>query len=261
MFSVLLPHSKRVIDLPVITFKDVIDLARLQYAEDNIGLINYIERVFNIASLNCVDKLYVILKARELFFDEEIVLSSKTGNVSIPVYTLTQALESIDDFTHTISIDNIKICLDVPHVLFNTNTALTDMQSIIKTINVDEMSINFSQLDRDSQDRILTTLPSSVFTEIKKYLTSNTVTVTLFKGSSSLPDPIKINLFTSDVFSFIRYVLSEYTVDNCREIIYHISKRVDSTMLLNSTMQDIKFYLKEYTAENKAGNTSNTMPL
>lgn len=261
MFSVVLPHSKRVVSLPVITFKHVIDLARLQYAEDTVGLINYIEREFNIASLNCVDKLYIILKARELFFDEEIVLSSKTGNVSIPVYTLIEALESIDDFTHTVSVDNIKICLDIPHVLFNSNTVLTDIQSIIKTIDVDEMSINFSQLDQDSQDKILTTLPSSVFAEIKKYLTSNTMAVTLFKGSSSLPDPIKINLFTNDVFNFIKYVLSEYTVDNCREIIYHISRRVDSTMLMNSTMLDIKFYLKEYTAENKAGDAGNTMPL
>ena len=67
MFSVLLPHSKRVISLPVITFKHVIDIARLQYADDSAGLIDYIEREFNIASLNCIDKLYAILKARELF--------------------------------------------------------------------------------------------------------------------------------------------------------------------------------------------------
>lgn len=261
MFSVLLPHSKKTINIPVITFKHVIDIARLQYSDDSVGLIDYIEKQFNIMSLNCVDKLYVILKVRELFFDEEITLASKTGSVSIPIYRLISSLEAIDDFTHTIVVGDIKICLDVPHSLINNNTVFTDIQSIIKTIEIGEMSMNFSQLDKPSQDKILTTLPSSVFTEIKRYLTSNTKTVTLFEGSSSFPDAIKINLFSSDVFSFIKYVLSEYTIDNCREIIYHISKKVDSTMLLNSTMQDIKFYLKEYTAENKSDNTGNTMSL
>lgn len=261
MFSVVLPHSKRVISLPVITFKHVIDIARLQYAENTVGLIDYIEKELNLSSLNCVDKLYVVLKVRELFFDEEITLSTKTGNISIPVYRLISSLESIDDYTHTIIIDNIKICLDVPHVLVSSNTILADIQSIIKTIEVGEMSVNFSQLDKLSQDKILSTLPSSVFAEIKRYLISNTMAVTLFEGSSSLPEPIKINLFTCDVFNFIKYVLSEYTIDNCREIIYHISKKIDTTMLINSTMLDIKFYLKEYTAENKPDNTGNTMNL
>jgi hypothetical protein len=261
MHIVKLPHSGEFIKIPPVTFEHSFNIARLIYDNNNEGLINYIEDILNIRGLNSVDKLFVILKAREFFLGDELSVSSSRSQIIIPVYRLVEALTSVDDYSKVIIVDGIRIVVDTPMDIMITNSIVSDIQTIIKTIEVEGEKICFSKLDKESQDRIVSALPSSVFKEIKKYLINESKHVVLFEGTQTMKEKIALNLFTSDIFNFIKLLFYEYNIDACREIIFHLSKRLSADVLFRSTLIDIKFYLRELTNENKVADTSNSIPL
>ena len=141
------------------------------------------------------------------------------------------------------------------------SSIVSDIQTVIKTIEVDGQLIHFSKLDTDSKDKIISLLPSSVFNEIKNYLLHDVEHIVLFGGTQSMKEKIALNLFTSDVFNFVKLLFSDYNIDSCREIIFHLSQRISADTLFKSTLMDVKFYLKELANNNKSGDTSNSIPL
>jgi hypothetical protein len=261
MHIVKLPHLGEHIKIPIITFEHMISIARLIYDNNDDGLVDYIEDILNLKGLNSVDKLFVILKAREFFIGEELTLSSSSSQVAIPVYRLIEALTSVEDYSKLIVIDGIKIVVDTPADMIVTNSIVSDIQTVIKTIEVGGQVIHFSKLDVESKDKILSLLPPSVFSEIKNYLLHDVGHIVLFDGTQSLNEKIVLNLFTSDVFNFAKLLFSEYSIDSYREIIFHLSRRIIADTLFKSTLKDVKFYLKELANENKSGDASNSIPV
>jgi len=261
MHIVKLPHLGERIKIPIITFEQVMTISRLIYDNNDEGLVDYIEDILNLKGLNSVDKLFVILKAREFFISEELTLSSSTSQVAIPVYRLIEALTSVEDYSKMIVVDDIKIIVDTPNDMIVTNSIVSDIQTVIKTIEVGGQVIHFSKLDVESKDKILSLLPPSVFSEIKHYLLYEVGHIVLFDGTQSLNEKIALNLFTSDVFNFAKLLFSEYSIDSYREIIFHLSRKISADILFKSTLMDVKFYLKELSNENKSGDAGNSIPL
>lgn len=261
MHIVTLPHSGERIKIPIITFEHVMTVSRLIYDNNDEGLVEYIEDILNLKGLNSVDKLFVILKAREFFIGDELTLSSSSSQVAIPVYRLIEALTSVDSYSKLIVVGDIKIVVDTPMDMIVNKSIVSDIQTVIKTIEVDGQVIHFSKLDESAKDKILSLLPPSVFSEIKNYLMNDIKPIILFDGTQSLKEKIALNLFTADVFNFTKLLFSDYNIDSYREIIFHLSRRISADTLFKSTLLDVKFYLKELSNENKSNDTSNSMSL
>jgi hypothetical protein len=261
MHIVKLPHSGERIKIPVITFEHVMTVSRLIYDNNDEGLVEYIEDILNLKGLNSVDKLFVVLKAREFFIGDELNISTSSSHVAIPIYRLVDALTAVGDYSKVIVVNGIKIVVDTPTDILVNSTIVNDIQTVIKTIEVDNQVIHFSKLDKDSKDKILSLLPSSVFSEIKSYLLYDVGHIVLFGGTQSMKEKIALNLFTSDVFNFVKMLFSDYSIDAYREIIFHLSRRISADALFKSTLIDVKFYLKELANDNKSGDPSNSIPL
>lgn len=260
MHIVKLPHSGERIKIPLITFEHVITVSRLIYDNNDEGLVEYIEDILNLKGLNSVDKLFVILKTREFFIGDELTVTSSSTQVAIPVYRLIEALTSVSDYSKVIVVNNIKIVVDTPMDILANSSIVNDIQTVIKTIEVGGQVIQFSKLDADSKDKIISLLPSSVFNDIKNYLLHDVEPIILFGGTQSMKEQIALNLFTSDVFNFVKLLFSDYSIDACREIVFHLSRRMSADVLFKSTPMDVKFYLNELARDNKSEDTSNSIP-
>jgi hypothetical protein len=60
-----------------------------------------------------------------------------------------------------------------------------------------------------------------------------------------------MNFLGVQPFNFLKTVLLSYDLDYCRELIYVLSKKIDPSFLLKSTLKDINFYMRLYKDEMK----------
>ena len=94
MFKITLPYCNKEFVIPIITFRDIFNLSRLYYDNNLDGVAEYLDKAFNIKGLSIVDKLFVIIKAREYYINDTINLNIGDRSVNVKVSLF---LESIND--------------------------------------------------------------------------------------------------------------------------------------------------------------------
>lgn len=258
MFNVVLPYSNKDFYIAKLSFLQIFEISRLLDNNDDVGIITYLVNHFDISNLCIIDKFFVLLKARELYIDETLSLTIEDANLKLPLESLTSKLYDIGNYEQIIAHNNIKVTIDVP-LNFIIPGKLSVYDHIIKQIQIDDIIINFNGLTDKEQHQILTSLPSSMFKYLKSFVNNTEIKVVLYKGKASLNmKELSINFLTTDTFFLIKSLYSDYTLHSCREILFHLAKRLSSDTLLNSPMSDIKFYLNEIDKENnKSGNSGN----
>jgi len=258
MFNVILPYSNSDFNIVKLSFLQIFEISRLVNINDDVGIITYLENHFGISNLCVIDKFFVLLKARELYIDEILSLVIEDNNLKLPLNSFTAKLYDIDSYEQIIVHDNIKLKIDVP-LNFILPGKLSVYDHIIKQIQIDDTTINFNELTSKDQHYTLTSLPSSMFKHLKSFASSTNMAVTLYKGKSTLNmKELSVNFLSTDPFFLIKSLYSDYTLHSCREILFHLSKRISSDTLLSSPMSDIKFYLEEYSTEkNKSVSSGN----
>ena len=258
MFLTTLPYSKQRFNIKKITFAEMFDVSRLLYEEDTESTLLYLETFFGICNLNVVDKFYVLLKARELYSDDTISINANEASVKLRVSRMLDQLYDIRNFERTIKHENIQITLDIPMVFITSKKQVYD--HIIKKIQIDDIVINFDTITSIERDYILASLPISLFKLMQDFLDTIDIEVELYEGKESLKiGSITVNFLEQDPVILLLSIYSEYTLSSCREIMYYLSKKISDTLLLQSTMSDIKFYMEEYNKEKKQpGNSSIT---
>jgi hypothetical protein len=72
--------------------------------------------------------------------------------------------------------------------------------------------------------------------------------------NSSLKN-IKVNFMSNAPYELLKGLCNPYGEDYYREIIYHLSSKIDGNILLNSTMRDIDYYVDKLNTENTSEKT------
>lgn len=258
MFIVDLPYSKKTFSIKVLVFEHVLAIARLLYDKNSIGAVNFLIETLEIQELNILDKFFVLLKARELFINEHLSLSSQKGNVNVGIQSILNTLFDLPNFNRVIKSGNIIVELDLPK---NFVTSPSDLfVSSIQTLTIDDVKLDFKSLSKSEQDIVLKELPSSLFNAIKTYTYNTNAIIAIFKGKESLGlSDISLNFFTQDPFIFVKSIYEEYTLHACREILFYLGKRLSTEFLLKCTPADIQFYMSEYTSEIKNNKSSGNL--
>lgn len=248
MFEITLPYSKKQFVIPVITFRDIFNLSRLYYDKNTEGIISCIDNTFNISDLSIIDKFYTIIKARYHYISDNISLNIGNKTASINVLTFLKNISNFENKHTVIDLgNNQSIELDIPYKFLHTSNIDDIYTSIIKKITIGEHSLDLTGCKGTSLQPLLEILPSNTISHLKNFILDKSHTVELFNNKKN--DPIAINFLTSQPYEFINVLLSDYDLTSCREILFFLSKRMNSETILNSPVNDIAFYIKEYQDE------------
>ena len=247
MFITTLPYSKQDFSIKKITFGNMFDVARLLYDHNERGAIQYLIDHLDIEDLNVIDKFFVLLKARELYVDETLSINMNGNAAKLNLGSLITALNDLPRYHKQVVCGDITLTFDIPTNIFITNI----YDEIIQEIAFLNNTVDLRKLSKTQREQVLAQLSPDLMKVIKSYIQSIDGTITLFPGTSKL-NKIEMNFFSSDTAQIVRTLYSEYSLINCRELLFYLSKRMSSDSLLNSTLADVKFYLDEYTTEMKS---------
>jgi hypothetical protein len=240
MFEEILPYSKKSITIRPLYFKDAMNLSRFIHEENYKGLARFVDDFFNIHDLHIIDKIFVCLTARKLFIDDKIKLKGKS-NIDIQIQLLINKLRC-EPTERVFEQNGLKIVCDVPNKLYFDDITLES----IKSITALNSTINFRDLDIESQNQILSKLPPSIIKCVHEFIRESNSTVVVFPGRPSLElSEISINLLSQDPLTFIGLIFSDYTLNYFRETIVILGKSIGVGMLEYSTLADTIFYLEE----------------
>lgn len=256
MFIETLPYSKQLFTIPVITFKDIFELSRLVYDKNQQGIVNYINRIFNIENLNIIDKFFVIIKARQFYINETVSLNLSDKPVSLNVSNFANCLYDIETKHTVIDLVDKQIEIDLPFE-FITNSNFNEIcEKIIKKVTIGVHNITLTGCKSDNIQSLLELFPPSAMTQIKKFIICPSHNIEIFSSKVNQNDSISLNFLTSQPYDMILSLLGEYDLISCREILFALSKRINSETILNSPVCDITSYMSQYQDEIKRDNDS-----
>jgi len=257
MFKVTLPYCKKEFVIPIITFRDIFNLSRLYYDNNLDGVAEYLDNTFNIKGLSIVDKLFVIIKARQHYINDTISLNIGDRSVSVQVSLFLDPINDINCKNTIIDLgNNQQIELDIPYRFITDNSILPIYDNIIKTITIGDNTIDLTKQDPQLIQQLLELLPPLAINHLTNFIRDKSHIVEIFHNKQD--DPISINFITSQPFGFVKIMLGEYDLGSCRDILFFLSKRMNSETVLNSPINDISFYIAQYQAELKENPSSNT---
>jgi hypothetical protein len=260
MFTYKLPYSHKTHKIKTLTFQNMWDMSRLISEDNDIGLRDYIEELFNLQTLNIVDSVYICLKAREIFIDNNITLGSQSGNVNLGIGVLLNSLTNIQDKSQTIKHNNIEVTLDVPSRLLPREELEDVFSNIIHSIRIDGVSANIHEMEDSMRNYVISKLPGTILTSIGKYLQEVGRECILYEGKQGLIGRISFDLYNHEPFNFIKSIYGDYTLNYCRDVIMSLS-RVNGQTLLQSTPSDVAYYIEEINRQKEQDSGKNEISL
>ena len=260
MYVDTLPYSNKRFRIPAITFRDIFNIARLYYDDNDAGVVELLEDVLDIKTLNCIDKFFVMCRACQVYVTESLTLTDKEDKqVNLSLGNIISRLENMADYGKVYHVGDIKLTLDVPNSLF-TDKNKDIFTSVIKQISIDDVDIDVRQLNEDDAAKVLASLPAAAYNVIREHVSNLDLRVVLVDEISQRGiSEISVNFMSFEPGYVIKALYSGYHLLTCRDIIYHLSSKLGGETLLNSTPSDINYYLEEFEKENKkqSGGVSN----
>lgn len=255
MFIYTLPYSREEFSIKPILFKNIIDIARLIYDDNDKGLANYLESLLGIEKLCIVDKFFVVLKAKQIFIDENISVNSNGKNINLHTNLIIEPLFNIESQKKELYHDKITAELDLPSKIITTNSEDIYL-NIIKSISFQDVKIEFDGLSSEERDLVLTSLPATFIRTIRKFFSSVDLNYTVLKGIEGRISSININFFSNEPFNLIKTLIGGYDLLYCRDVLMFLSKKIDSNIIYNSSLADIFYFIQQLERNDETSSSS-----
>ena len=239
-------------------------LILLKFCENNDlrGLNQCFNELFDqtYLSLNIIDKFYTLLAYRMLFIDPEITFKFDNNQININIADILYKIDQTSrDYLRSYVIDDMYIELDLPNIIYITD--IDDLfTSVIKTIKVNNKSVNFNELTEASKLDILAQLPTTCFNTVKNYIDTISTQLQSFviveSNSEFNVSEVKINIIANGFLNFIRGIYST-GLQNFLELLYYSSSKlnISSDTFFNLTPLDTRvlfnIYNRDIDAQNK----------
>lgn len=253
MFIYDLPYSREKFSIRPFLFSNQLDVSRLIYESNNEGLSKYFVDFFDIDKLNIVDKLFVLMKSRQLFVNDSLTLNVNDKSVNINLSVLLDPLFSIKNNNKILAYKNLFVEFDYPSS-FACRTEEDAISIVIKSMKIESEFINFSTLSTKEKETIISSLPADFIKIIRDYFNETNSSIILYSGKKGLIDKIEVDFFTTEPFYVVKNLYSGYPLSYCRDVIRYLSTKMDSSVIMSSTPSDIKYYLEEYNREDSGQN-------
>lgn len=200
------------------------------------------------------EKLINILKCWHIDVSPTLSFKkNKKTDLKIPIEYIVQQINSpeLGDSFEVVK-DDLTIFLGIPKEF--TKAEFVPIYKILRGFYKDNKFINLESLDEEDRLIVIDRLPPKL---------CNTIYNAVEKDRSkviSVDNPtlshFKLNLLTREPFIFVKSMFEGYTEDSFRDIIFNLSKRIDSKVLMDSTLQDIEYYIEKYSAEVEKDNNN-----
>lgn len=226
-----------------------ISLKDLKYINDltNKGFHDEVIEYFNtFKGDNIVDKFKNILKVWDYDVSPTLDFNINGKNTKIQVsFLLSQFEDSYDDITLNVRDSVVKIGLPSN---FNNSEGFP-IYECLKYIKISDIEIDLSNLEEYDKKVIIDNLPPYFYSEILIGLVNHSGFV--YELQHEALSDFKINLLSSDLVVFLKNLFANYDYSYFQDIIYYLSKRIDGSVLMESSPSDIQVYLDKFAAESK----------
>jgi len=266
IYSVILPVSKRTVQLTEFTFTKLKDLVKNITNENNdIILLSFNDIIKehctdNVDDLTVIDKLYILLTIRSVCVSpvlELIITCPKTKkqfNGTINISNILNTLYSFQYEQKEISYqNNLKVTYNLPKSLYINQNAMDASETIINCISLGDS--RFYDITAEAINK----LPAVVLNDVKTYA-NNTFLALKELELINLPSPfsrdkedatiITANVFDNSVLEFLklcfnRDLMSFYKTE------YFLMKqfRMNYETMSNLTPVEINLYINLYKEE------------
>lgn len=235
-----------------LTFSDLRTISESLINENYSLFISYLNE---FEGKNTFEKFKNILKAWGS--DVAYTLNFNFNDVAAKI-SLTYIISELNDISNEIIIEeeDIKLKIGIPSEFYD-NSELLPIYGILKYIEISGIFINLSDLCILEKKQIIDKLPAKIYNIVLNNILKEKSKVIIF-DNPVLKD-FKLNFFANDPYLFLKGLFSNYDEFYFRDIIFHLSKRIDGQILLQSTPLDIEYYIEKYGDELKQQNTSLTL--
>ena len=231
-----------------IIFKDLKKISNSINKNDQSLLIEYIN---SFKGDNIFEKFRNILIAWEndVSYTLDLVLNNLPSSVQLS-YIISELPHDFDN-NIVIKTEDIEIILDIPKN-YGTDIDIIPIYDIIQYIKFSNISINLLNLSIYERQLIINNLPAKVYNNIFNNILRNESKILSF--SNPILSKLRINFLTNEPLMVLSKMFSKYSDDYYRDVIFHLSKRMDGKILMNSTPIDIEYYMDKYAEEIKIQN-------
>ena len=238
----------------------------LKYCEnsDLEGLNDFFDSLLDVEykSLDIIDKFYILLTLRMIFIEPDLSFTDDSDRVI--KFNISNILEKIDhfqnDFERVINIQNFTVELGLPNLIYFRD--INDIYiSTIKSIKLNNNTLNFSTLSLEQKEEVLAYIPNIFFKHINTYISQiskQLQSFVLIERNTSF----NINEINTDIISneFMGFILSIFTtgLKSFFDMMYVFTTKlnIDGSTFLNLTPLDSRVLLnihnKDIDDQNKA---------
>jgi len=222
------------------------DLKEISENEDDY-LIDYLN---NFSGDNIYEKFLNVLTCWERDVSYDMGFTVEEKNVKVSLSYFIKELENWDKEPLIIKTDNLEFELDVPP-LFKKGYDIFSISETIRKVKYGESVLDFAKVGDKSA--LIEQLPASTYNTLINALLKNESKTVRFTNSSL--KNININFMGHAPLELLRGLCHPYGDDYYRDIIYHLSSKIDGNILLNSTMRDVDYFVDKLNQENSSEKT------
>jgi len=151
-----------------------------------------------------------------------------------------------------LKVDDFDLVVDIPKYFDNLVQETLPIYSLIQYINISGISINLIDLPIEERKSIIDNLPARVYNALLHKILECKSRILSFDNPSL--DKFKFNFLTNEPYLFLKGLFNNFGDDYYKDVIYHLSKRIDGDLLVTSTPSEIEYYIQKYSEEMKNQN-------
>lgn len=218
--------------------------------EDEDFFIDYLNK---FKGDNIHEKFINILKNWEKYVSYTINFRVNEKNLKISLDYLIKELNEFVNQPSWFEYSNIKVLVDIPSK-FVKDLNILSVSNFIRKIEYGNFVINFDELSDKDKDEMLEKLPADFYNKMMQHLVNaNNKKITL---QNNTLENMEINFLTALPYEMVKGLFYSYDMDYFRDIIYHLSKKIDGRILMDSTIMDIEYYIDKMKNDAPTENTS-----
>jgi len=222
-----------------ITIKDI----KKCLEEDEDFFVDYLNK---FKGNNTHEKFMDILKNWEKYVSYTINFNIKEKNIKISLDYLIKELDEFVTEPTWFEHSNIKVLVDIPSN-FVKELNILSVSNFIKKIEYGNFVVDFAELSDEVKDEMLEKLPADFYNKMIQFLVNANDKKIILKNTAL--ENMEINFLTSLPYEMIKGLFYSYDMDYFRDIIYHLSKKIDGGILMDSTIMDIEYYIDKMKGE------------
>lgn len=218
---------------------------------DEDYLIQYLNR---FPGKNVFEKFENILKNWERDVSYHIGFNINGKDVKIQLSYVLNELKNYDKESILVENDVISVVADVPSN-FKKDHTIFSLFSFIKQMKYLNFDVNFEKLNDDEKNIIMENLPAPIYNFLAHGILKNNNKIILFNNPAL--NNMTIDFMGTSPLEMLKGLFYPYNKDYYLDVIYHLSQKIGGEVLMNSTIQEIDYYINKLNDEQKEGNIPN----